>query len=83
MADGELTLRLDDETARRLKVAADAAGQAVGDYVKGLIATQLEDDRWAESRRRLDEYDRTGESYDAAGVMEEFQERIAARIARD
>jgi hypothetical protein len=83
MADGELTLKLDDETVRRLQAAADAAGQAVGDYVQGLIATQLEGARWVESRRRLEEYDRTGESDEAAEVMDEFQARVAARIAAD
>lgn len=86
MADGELKISLDDETARRLKDAADAAGLSVGDYARDLIAESLcddGDDDWSESIRALEEYDRTGESVSVEEAMKEFhaavEERIAAR----
>ncbi len=81
MADGELTLKLDDETARHLKAAADAAGRPIGDYVVELIEDRLKEDRWAESRRRLAEYDRTGESISVEEMLEHFDESLAARLA--
>jgi len=78
MADGELTLRLDDETARRLQEAADAAGQPVGDYAARVLTERL-DDRFAGAREAFAEYDRTGESADAGEVMAAFRARVANR----
>ncbi|WP_340644041.1 hypothetical protein [Phenylobacterium sp.] len=80
MADGELTLKLDDDTVRRLKAAADAAGRAVEDYAQTLIADGL-DDRWSESLRRLEEYDRTGESLSVQEALEHFDNRLRDRLA--
>jgi hypothetical protein len=80
MADGELTLKLDDDTARRLKAAADAAGQAVEDYAQALIVDRL-DDRWSESVRRLEEYDRTGESLSVQEALEHFDNTLQDRLA--
>ncbi|MBP6546015.1 MAG: hypothetical protein KA220_04800 [Phenylobacterium sp.] len=80
MADGELTLKLDHDTARRLKAAADAAGQAVEDYAQALIADRL-DDRWSESVRRLEEYDRTGESLSVQEALEHFDNTLQDRLA--
>jgi predicted transcriptional regulator len=80
MADGELTLKLDDETARRLQAAADAAGRPVADYAAGLIANGLED-RWAESLRRLAEYDRTGESISVEEALAHFDDEVRAQVA--
>jgi len=81
MADGELTLKLDDETARRLQAAADAAGRPVGDYAAGLIAEALPDLSWRESLRRLDEYDRTGESITVEEALAHFDSELAERLA--
>jgi hypothetical protein len=78
MADGELTLKLDDETARRLQEAADVP---VDDYAAGLIVDSL-DDGWAEARQALREHDVTGESYDAETVMAEFRANVANRAKR-
>ncbi|MBR7620667.1 hypothetical protein JKL49_14840 [Phenylobacterium sp. 20VBR1] len=80
MADGELTLKLDDDTARRLKAAADAAGQAVEDYAQALITDRL-DDRWSESVRRLEEYDRTGESLSVQEALDHFDTSLQDRLA--
>ena len=82
MADGELTLRLDDDTARRLQAAADAAGRPVGDYAAGLISEGL-DDSFVGAREALAEFDRTGESFDAESAMAEFRESVARRDAAD
>jgi len=34
MADGDLTLKIDQALAERLKAAADAAGESLDDYVR-------------------------------------------------
>jgi predicted transcriptional regulator len=81
MADGELTLKLDDDTARRLQEAADAAGRPVADYAVELIADGLADG-WAEALEAFQEFDRTGEDYDAATVMDEFCANVAARTTK-
>jgi len=81
MADGELTLKLDDETARRLQAAADAAGRSVGDYAAGLISEGLTDTSWTESLRRLDEYDRTGESITVEEALAHFDSELEERLA--
>lgn len=80
MADGELILKLDDDTARRLKAAADAAGRPVADYAAGLISEGLEDG-WAETRRRLAEFDRTGESLSVQEALEHFDHSLRDRQA--
>jgi predicted transcriptional regulator len=82
MADGELTLKLDDETARRLQAAAEAAGRPVGDYAADLIAVGLEpDDDWAEDVRIAEEVDRTGVSYSLEEAMAHFDEAVEAHLA--
>ncbi|WP_332773161.1 hypothetical protein [Phenylobacterium sp.] len=81
MADGDLTLKLDDETARRLQAAADAAGRPVGDYAAGLIAEGLDGDRWQGAREALAEFDRTGESFDAEEALAHFDRQLAERLA--
>lgn len=81
MADGELTLKLDDDTARRLQAAADAAGRPVGDYAAALIAEGLPDTGWSESLRRLEEYDRTGEHITVEEALAHFDNELEARLA--
>lgn len=80
MADGELTLTLDDETARRLQEAADAAGLTVGEFAAGLIGAGL-GDRWSGARAALAEYDQTGVSYSLAEGMAAFDAAVTARLA--
>lgn len=80
MPDGELTLKLDDDTARRLKAVADAAGRSVDEHARALIAEGL-DDRWSESLRRLDEYDQTGESLSVQEALEHFDTTLQDRLA--
>jgi predicted transcriptional regulator len=83
MADGEILVKLDDETARRLDAVARAAGQPVGVYVADLIADRLGEDRFAEAHAALEEYDRTGVGYDAELEMAEFVSRVSARLSKD
>ena len=80
MADGELTLNLDADTARRLKAAADAAGVPVSDYARDLIADGLGHD-WSESLRRLEAYDRTGEHMSLEEGLTFFQDELEKRLA--
>ena len=82
MADGELTLKLDSETERNLRKAADAAGVAVESYALNMIADALAQDRWSESIRRLGEYDDTGESISVTEAVTHFDQELQARLAR-
>jgi plasmid stability protein len=80
MADGELVLKLDDETARRLEAAAASAGQSVAAYATDLIAHGLADD-WAEDLRRFEEYDRTGEYISLEEGLTFFRDAVEERLA--
>jgi predicted transcriptional regulator len=83
MADGELTLKLDDETARRLQAAADAAGRPVGAYAAELISEGLPlDDDWAEDVRIAEEVDRTGVFYTLEETMAHFDAALEAHLAK-
>lgn len=81
MADGELTLKLDDDTVRRLKAAAEAAGRPVADYAAELLSGALAD-RWSLSLRRLEEYDRTGEYVPLEEALTEFRVAVEERLAK-
>ena len=84
MADGELTLTLDDETARRLQEAADAAGRPLRDYVGDLIANHLAgDDEWAEDERIADESERTGAFRSVEEAMAHFRSELHAQVKKD
>lgn len=80
MADGDLTLKLDDETVERLRAAADAVGRTVQDYAAGLISEGLEVD-WAEDLARIAEYDRTGESISVEEALDHFDRELEKRLA--
>jgi predicted transcriptional regulator len=83
MADGELTLKLDEETARRLQAAADAAGRPVSDYASELIADGLAwDDDGAEDVRLAAESDRTGVSYSVEEAMAHFRSELHAQVKK-
>lgn len=82
MADGELTLKLDDETKRRLGEAAAAAGMSVEDYAVGLLSDELGADPLTISRARLAEYDRTGEYITVEEAMAHFEHELEAALAR-
>jgi hypothetical protein len=81
MADGELTLKLDEETRRRLADLADLAGVSVETYVLEIIADDLEHDGLAASRIWLAEYDRTGEYIRVEEAMAHFDRAVEARLS--
>ena len=82
MADGKLTLKLDDDTVRRLRAAADAAGVTMDRIAADLIADGLDHD-WSQALASLAEYDRTGVSYSLDEAMNlarnDLEEKLAAR----
>lgn len=82
MADGDLTLKLDEDTRKRLNQAADAAGVSMEDYVLGVIAEDLELEPLAVSRQRLADYDRTGDYITLEEAMAHFDSELEARLAR-
>ena len=82
MADGKLTLKLDDDTVRRLRAAADAAGVTMDRIAADLIADGLDHD-WTQALASLAEYDRAGVSYSLDEAMNlarnDLEEKLAAR----
>lgn len=81
MADGDLTVTLDSDTARRVQVVAEAAGVSVQNFVTGLIADSLQTSV-AEAEAAFEEFGRNGLSVDAEVALTLFQERVAARASR-
>jgi hypothetical protein len=80
MADGDLTVTLDSDTARRVKLVADEAGVSVQNFVTGLIADRLQTSV-AEAEAAFEDFGRNGLSVDAEVALTRFQERVAARVA--
>ncbi|MDQ0463176.1 plasmid stability protein [Caulobacter ginsengisoli] len=82
MADGEITLKLDAETVRKLQRAAAEAGVSMETKGAEILADGLADaEGWAIVAERLEEFDRTGEARPANEVLAEFRARIEARLA--
>lgn len=81
MADGSLTIDLDEEMAALLEAAAKAAGEAPEAFVRRAIAEAIGDARWAPALASLTEYDRTGESHAPEEVFAELRDLVAARRA--
>ena len=82
MADGELRLKLDDETQRRLGENAGALGLSIEAYVLEMIAEDVEADPLAVSIARLEEYDRTGEYISVEEALAHFDRELQAALAR-
>jgi hypothetical protein len=80
MADGGLTIELNEGLAQRVKDAAEALGQSADQFANELIAKSL-DDGWAEARASLAEYDRTGEYVDADVALADFRKELERRLA--
>jgi plasmid stability protein len=81
MADGELILRLDDETLRRLREAAAAAGASVEDYAADVLAHSAVDGGVAEDLSILEEYRRTGVSYSVEEGLAAFDAGAKATMS--
>jgi len=82
MADGDLTLKLDDETQRRLGEAAEAAGMSVEAYALSVLVDELGGDPLSVSRTRLTQYRRTGESISVEEAMTYFDQEMEIALAR-
>ena len=86
MADG-FDIHVDKDRAEKLAGAARSVGLTPEAYVLSLvdeaISVPSEDEQMAESLRRLDEYDRTGEAYTVDEVFDRIEARIQARMAEN
>lgn len=83
MADGELTLRLSDETLRRLEAEAREAGRTAADVAAELVADALARDADVEEDLRIiAEYERTGESYSVDEAMRHFRRALHAQVRK-
>ncbi len=78
MADG-FNIHLNEDQARRLKAAAEASGVDPTAYAVQLLEQGMEDD-WAEDVRRIEEYERTGESISADEWMQGLREAVHAKF---
>ena len=84
MADGELTVRLDDQTLRRLKADAELVGLPLETYAADLLSHSLPpqtDSDWAETGRIIEEYDRTGVSYSVEEGLAVFDAAVKRRFS--
>lgn len=80
MADG-FDIHLNEEQARRLKAAAEAAGVDPTAYALGIIDQVIQDD-WAEDERRFAEYERTGEFISLQEFLRPFEDLLAEKKRR-
>ena len=81
MADGEVTLKLGVAAVRRLKAAADAAGQPVEAFAAELISDWLvPDEGLDEDQRILDDYDQTGVSFSLEEGLAVFDTAVKRRF---
>jgi hypothetical protein len=76
MADGGLTIQLDDSLSESLKACAEAAGLTPEEFAASVLRSAVAAD-WEESLRRLDEYDRTGEYLTVEEAMDHFDAAVA------
>jgi hypothetical protein len=81
MADGGLTIEIDEILGAQLKQAAAEAGRSAQDYASVLIAQGLAD-KWAGARASLAEYDQTGEFVDADEALSGFRAELLERLDR-
>jgi protein-disulfide isomerase-like protein with CxxC motif len=83
MADGEMTLKLDADTQATVAQAAAAAGVAPEVWALKVFQEAVADRaRWAETFRRLDEFDRNGgPTYSVDEVFDELRRRVARKRA--
>jgi len=83
MAYSALTIELDETLASRVRYAADEAGLTPEAYAAEALARAVGEDRWAESRRRLEAYDRGEvEAVDLEVALAEFQKAFDDAVAK-
>lgn len=81
MADGEITLKLDAETERRLRAVADARGRSVEDYLRELIVDDLTED-WAEDERIAGVADQSDAWRPAEVAVSYFRSALHERVKK-
>ena len=82
MADGGLTLEIDDALAERLRAIAEASGESVEDFAMQALRAAADDEDWAEDYARVAEYEATGRFIPAEQAMAEFRAAVEARLAK-
>lgn len=84
MADGEMILKLDAKTEAEIAEAAAAAGVSPEIWAERIFREAVaERARWAETYRRLDEFDQVGgPTYTVDEVFDELRRRVAEKRAR-
>ena len=80
MADG-FDIHLNEDQARRLKAAAEAAGVEPAAYALELIEGAIQNDS-AEDERRFAEYERTGEYISLEEFLRPFEDLLAEKKRR-
>ena len=81
MADGELTVKLNEAMRLRLHERAVATGLSVEQYAADLISDHFSYPGCAEDNRRYDEYVRTGEYVTLERAMEVFEADLETKLA--
>jgi hypothetical protein len=81
MADGELILTVEEGLARKLRQAADAAGEPVELYARHALEAFTQND-WTEAFASLEEYDRTGACVGLEEALGEFERKIEEGLAK-
>lgn len=83
MADGGMTLQIDEALTEQLRVAAAASGETVEEFARRALEMWSEDrGGWEEDIAAFEEYDRTGVGRPADEVMAEFRASIEAHFAK-
>lgn len=84
MADGEMTLKLDSKTEAEIAEAAAAAGLPPEVWTLQVVReAAAERARWAETYRRLDEFDKHGgKTMTVDEAFDELRRRIREQRAR-
>jgi predicted transcriptional regulator len=78
MADGGLTIELNEALAERVRALAEASGTTAEALVCEAVSDYVDD--WSQTLDPLAGYDRTGQFVDAEEAMRDFQEAVAARF---
>jgi len=81
MADGGLTINVDEALAERLRVVAEAAGESVQNFALQALRAAADED-WAEDYARVAAYETTGKSISAAEFITELRAAIETRFTR-
>ena len=80
MADGGLTLQIDEALAERLRAAASAEGLSPEKLAISLLDQAIEGD-WTDALGALSEYDLTGEYVPLSEATAEFHDALEKRLA--